>query len=130
MQSSFARVKPIADAAADLFYGRLFEIAPHVRSLFPHDMITRKRKLMAMLALAVSNLDRPETPVSTVSDLGRRHGDYGALDIHSEAVGAALLWTLEKGLGADFTPEVRLAWTETYSVVVGLMRSAQASPAA
>ena len=128
MQSSFARVKPIADAAADLFYGRLFEITPQVRALFPDDMTTRKRK--PMLALAVSNLDRPEALVSTVSDLGRRHGDYGALDIHYEAVGAALLWTLEQGLGPDFTPEMRLAWTETYGVVAGLMRSAQASQAA
>jgi methyl-accepting chemotaxis protein/hemoglobin-like flavoprotein len=130
VQASFERVKPIADTAADLFYGRLFEIAPQVRPLFPEDMTAQKRKLIAMLALAVANLDKPEALVAAVSDLGRRHLGYRAEEAHYEPVGAALLWTLEQGLGPAFTPELRQAWAETYGIVAGLMRSATIARAA
>ncbi|MGU3465899.1 methyl-accepting chemotaxis protein [Methylobacterium sp. C33D] len=130
VRSSFATVQSMGDAAADIFYGRLFDTAPQVRSLFPDDMSAQKRKLVAMLALAVSNLDKPEALVATVRDLGDRHAGYGALQAHYEAVGAALLWTLEQGLGPDFTPEVRDAWAETYRVIAGLMTMAGTAKAA
>ena len=129
VRESFAKVQPMAETAADLFYERLFELAPQVRTLFPPDMAEQKRKLIAMLALAVANLDQPEALASTVRDLGRRHLAYGTQEAHFEAVGAALLWTLERGLGPDFTPEVRRAWTETYGVLAGLMRAAFAEAA-
>jgi hemoglobin-like flavoprotein len=127
VQDSYAKVGPIADAAADLFYGRLFATAPEVRALFPEDMAEQKRKLMAMLGLAVANLDRPETVVPAVRDLGRRHVAYRVEAAHYAPVGAALLWTLEQGLGPDFTPEVRAAWTETYGLVAGIMKDAAAA---
>ncbi len=130
VQRSFATVQALGDTAAELFYGRLFDIAPQVRSLFPDDMTAQKRKLVAMLALAVANLDKPEALVAAVRDLGDRHVGYGALQAHFEAVGAALLWTLEQGLGPDFTPEVREAWTETYRVIAGLMTMTGAAKAA
>jgi hemoglobin-like flavoprotein len=129
VQDSFAKVRPIAGTAADLFYGRLFEIAPQVRALFPEDMAEQKKKLMAMLGLAVANLGHPETVAPAIQDLGRKHVAYGTQAAHYEPVGAALLWTLEQGLGPDFTPEVRAAWTETYTLVAGLMKEAAAEAA-
>lgn len=126
VQESFAKVRPIADAAADLFYGRLFEIAPAVRPMFPEDMTEQKRKLMAMLGLAVSNLHRPDDVVPALERLGRQHVAFGTRAAHYEPVGAALLWTLEQGLGPDFTPEVRAAWVETYALVAGVMKGAAA----
>ncbi|MEE7451128.1 hemin receptor [Methylobacterium radiotolerans] len=129
VQDSFAKVRPIAGTAADLFYGRLFEIAPRVRDLFPGDMTEQKQKLMAMLGLAVANLNRPDTVVPALQDLGRKHAAYGAQDSHYAPVGAALLWTLEQGLGPDFTPEVREAWAETYALVAGVMKQAAAGAA-
>jgi len=124
VQSSFKKVVPIAGTAADLFYGRLFEIAPEVRSMFPEDMREQKTKLMTMLGTAVSNLHRLDTILSAVKDLGQRHKGYGVIAAHYAPVGAALLWALEKGLGADFTPEVEAAWTETYTALAGAMMSA------
>jgi hemoglobin-like flavoprotein len=124
VQDSFAKVRPIAGTAADLFYGRLFEIAPQARGLFPDDMTEQKQKLMAMLGLAVANLAHPETVVPALQDLGRKHVAYGTQAAHYEPVGAALLWTLEQGLGPDFTPEVREAWTETYALVARVMQQA------
>jgi hemoglobin-like flavoprotein len=124
VQTSFKKVVPIAATAADLFYGRLFEIAPEVRPMFPQDMTEQKAKLMGMLGTAVTNLHKLETILPAVKALGERHKGYGVTAAHYAPVGAALLWTLEKGLGADFTPEVKSAWTETYTALAGLMTTA------
>lgn len=126
VQDSFAKVRPIADTAADLFYGRLFEIAPQVRPMFPEDMRDQKKKLMAMLGLAVTNLHKPDIVVPALQTLGRQHVSFGTQAAHYAPVGEALLWTLEQGLGPDFTPEVREAWTETYGLVASVMQAAAA----
>jgi hemoglobin-like flavoprotein len=126
VQTSFRSVKPIADQAADLFYGRLFEIAPAVRPLFPDDLTEQKKKLMAMLATAVTNLHQVETIVPGVEDLGRRHSRYGVTPEHYKPVGEALLWTLEKGLGPAFTPPVKEAWSGAYTTLASVMTSAAA----
>ena len=130
VRNSFAKVQLIADTAADLFYARLFELAPPVRRLFPADMTAQKRKLIAMLGLAVANLDTPEAFVAAVTELGRRHVAYGTVAAHFEPVGAALLWTLEQGLGPDFSPELRQAWSETFDIVASVMQSAADARAA
>jgi hemoglobin-like flavoprotein len=117
VQTSFQKVVPIAGTAADLFYDRLFEIAPETRALFPPDISEQKKKLIAMLATAVTNLHKLDAILPAVKDLGQRHKGYGVTAAHYAPVGAALLWTLEKGLGPDFTPEVKAAWTETYTAL-------------
>jgi hemoglobin-like flavoprotein len=126
VQESFGKVAPIADKAADLFYDRLFEIAPEVRPLFPQDLSGQKQKLMQMLTTAVTNLHQVEKIVPAVQDLGRRHVAYGVTPKHYEPVGAALLWTLEQGLGPAFTPPVKDAWTATYTTVAKVMSEAAA----
>ena len=123
VQTSFKKVVPIAGTAADLFYDRLFEIAPETRSMFPAELKEQKAKLMAMLGTAVTNLHKLETILPAVKALGERHKGYGVTAAHYAPVAAALLWTLEKGLGPDFTPDVKAAWTETYSALAGVMTS-------
>lgn len=127
VQESFKKVVPIAGTAADLFYGRLFEIAPEVRPLFPEDLKEQKKKLIGMLATAVTNLHQIDKIMTAVEDLGRRHVGYGVTAKQYEPVGAALLWTLEKGLGDDFTPPVKEAWTVTYMTLAGVMQNAAAA---
>jgi hemoglobin-like flavoprotein len=129
VQTSFAKVKPIAPVAADLFYGRLFETAPHLRPLFPEDLSEQKKKLMTMLATAVHGLSNIGEIAPAVAALAVRHTAYGVKAEHYTPVGASLLWTLEKGLGEDFTPEVREAWTETYTFLAGFMiKAAEDAP--
>jgi hemoglobin-like flavoprotein len=124
VQASFAQVAPIAATAADLFYGRLFEIAPQVRSMFPEDLSEQKKKLMAMLGTAVAGLSHIDTLMPAVRALGRRHAGYGVKAQHYAPVGSALLWTLEKGLGEAFTPEVKDAWATTYIILSTTMMDA------
>lgn len=121
VQSSFAKVEPIAQTAADLFYSRLFEVEPGYRTLFPDDISEQKQKLMTMLAVAVNGLDRIEAIAPAVRKLGERHAGYGVTPDQYPAVGSALLWTLAQGLGEDFTPEVETAWIAAYSLLADTM---------
>lgn len=121
VQSSFAKVAPIAGTAANLFYARLFEIAPDVRRLFPDDMALQKKKLMAMLGTAVSGLTRLDALRPAVQALGERHVGYGVHVDHFTPVGAALLWTLQQGLGDEFTPAVEEAWAAAYEALSRVM---------
>ena len=123
VQESFAKVAPISEAAAVLFYDRLFEIAPSVKTMFPTDMTEQRRKLMAVLAAVVSGLGNLESILPAASALATRHVSYGAKREHYPVVGAALLWTLEKGLGDGWTPEVADAWTAAYGTLSGFMIS-------
>jgi len=123
VQGSFKSVAPIASKAADLFYDRLFEIAPEVRRLFPADLSVQKVKLMAMLAKAVNNLHQLDAVLPSLRQLGDRHREYGVSADHYAPVGAALLWTLEQGLGSAFSPEVKAAWTAAYGALAGAMRA-------
>jgi hemoglobin-like flavoprotein len=124
VQISFTQVAPIADLAAELFYAKLFKLDPEIGPLFRNDMKEQGRKLMRMIATAVNGLDRIDELVPAVQELGRRHVAYGVRPEHYDTVGAALLWTLEQGLGADFTPEVKEAWTAVYGVLAGTMKAA------
>lgn len=130
VQTSFQKVVPIADIAADLFYGWLFEIAPHLRPMFPTDMSDQKQKLMSMLAVVVTRLHEVEKILPTIRQLGRSHGRYGVTDEHYDIVGEALIWTLQKGLGDGFTDEERVAWIAAYTFLATTMKNAAAETAA
>jgi hemoglobin-like flavoprotein len=123
VQQSFAKVAPISETAAILFYDRLFEVAPKVKAMFPADMTEQRRKLMATLAAVVNGLGDLESVLPAASALAKRHVSYGARAEHYPVVGAALLWTLEKGLGDGWTPEVAEAWTAAYGTLSGFMIS-------
>jgi hemoglobin-like flavoprotein len=110
-------VLPIADTAADPFYGRLFELDPKSQALFDDDMAKQKKALMAMIGNAVASLHRIEAIVPAVQQLGVRHAGYGVVEGHYATVGEALLWTLEQGLGDAWTPRVKAAWVETYTIL-------------
>ena len=126
VRASFAQVLPIADAAAALFYDRLFALDPSLRPLFRDDLTAQGRALMGLLREAVLGLDRLDRLVPDVRALGRRHAGYGVEDRHYATVAAALLWTLERGLGAAFTPETRAAWTAAYTLLATTMQEAAA----
>ena len=123
VQTSFKQVLSIADQAATLFYNRLFEVAPDVKALFKGDMAEQGRKLFQVIAFAVNSLDNPRVLLPAVRNLGNKHRTYGVQFAHYEAVGETLLWTLNKGLGEAFTPEVETAWTTVYGLLASTMRT-------
>ena len=129
VRTTWTQIVPIADAAAEQFYNRLFEIDTSTHALFgATDMPAQRKKLVQTLAVAVGSLDKIDSLLPTVEDLGRRHAGYGVTDRHYESVGAALLWTLERGLGRDWTPAVSGAWTTLYTLLSTVMRNAASAP--
>jgi len=121
VQDSFAKVAPISEQAAVMFYDRLFEVAPGVKAMFPADMTEQRKKLMGTLAVVVNGLTNLEAVLPAASALAKRHVNYGAKPEHYPVVGGALLWTLEKGLGDGWTPDVAEAWTAAYGTLSGYM---------
>lgn len=124
VQESFEKVKPIAPTAAKIFYTKLFELDPALKPLFPSDdkdMVTQGNKLMMMLSNAVAGLSNLEMLVPVLQNLGKRHVEYKVEPSHYQTVGAALLDTLAVGLGDDFTPEVKEAWTNVYGTMASVM---------
>lgn len=127
VKGTWQQVVPISDKAAELFYGKLFEMDPALRPLFKNDMAAQGRNLMKMITTAVTSLDRLDTIVPAVQALGQRHVGYGVQPDHYDTVGEALLWTLEQGLGDGFTAEVKEAWTQTYVTLATVMKEAAAA---
>jgi hemoglobin-like flavoprotein len=128
--TSWNSVASIADNAIEQFYNRLFEIDPSARALFrATDMPEQRRKVIEALSLALQSLDDLAAPTPTLEELGRRHQRYGVAAAHYDSVGQALLWTLEQGLGAAWTPAVAAAWTELFGQLSSVMkRAAYESP--
>ena len=124
VKDSWAKAAPVADQVAVLFYNRLFALDPSLKSLFKGDMVKQGAKLTAMIGVAVDKLDRFDTIVSDVEALGKRHVGYGVEDQNYDTVCAALLWTLEQGLGDSFTDDVKAAWTTVYGLLADTMKQA------
>ena len=131
VQHNWAMAAPHADAVAQLFYQRLFKLDPAIERLFAgSDMVAQRSKLIQALQRAVEGLNDLDSLVPVLEELGRRHQSYGVEDTHYDTVGAALLWTLERGLGHAGTDEAHAAWSEAYGLLAGVMRPAGSSAAA
>ena len=121
VEQSFAKVLPIKEVAAELFYGRLFDIAPDVKPMFKGDMKAQGLKLMGALTFVVNGLRNLNAVVPTAQELAINHVSYGVTADHYTVVGEALIWTLEQGLGEAFTEDVKDAWISAYALLSGVM---------
>ncbi|BCX47122.1 hemoglobin [Haloferula helveola] len=129
VQGSWEQVVPISETAAELFYARLFELDPDVKPLFASaDMKEQGKKLMLMITTAVRGLDKLDELIGAIQAMGKRHVGYGVKAEHYDTVGAALLDTLEKGLGEVWTPEHKEAWALTYTTLANVMKDAAYGP--
>lgn len=126
VQKSFYEIIPISHKFSAMFYDRLFELDPSVRSLFKGDMHTQGLKLISSLSIIVHCLNKPESILADLQYLGASHVEYGVEPRHYDLAGSALLWTLEKCLGSGFTPELKTAWTEAYLLLVSVMKEGAA----
>ena len=130
VQDTWSQIESISTQAAQLFYERLFELDPSLRTLFNNDIEKQGKKLVAMIGIAVGSLNKVDALVPAVQALGRRHASYGVRPEHFDTVGTALLWTLEQGLGPSFTPQAREAWATVYETLASTMKAAPAEQAA
>ncbi|MFA5941703.1 MAG: globin family protein [Sinimarinibacterium sp.] len=122
VRSTWARLLPIRADVAELFYSKLFELEPQLRPLFRRDLGEQRKRMIAMLDIAVRGLDHPQALAPAFRDLGGRHVRYGVSPADYGIFVVVLLWTLEQSLGAAFTADMRRAWTEAYAVITSIMR--------
>ncbi|MFT7596306.1 MAG: hemoglobin-like flavoprotein [Paracoccaceae bacterium] len=124
VQISFAKVVPIKEPAADIFYTRLFDIAPQVRPMFKKDMAEQGNMLMTTQGVVVNGLRDLDKIVPVAQKLAKAHVAYGVQAEHYAPVGEALIYTLDQGLGGAFTPEIKDAWVAAYGILSDVMITA------
>lgn len=125
IRQTWQRMESVGDPAAALFYERLFEADPSLPALFLRtDMASQRRKLLQALGLVVDSLDRLDSLVPVLEELGRRHVTYGVRKGHYTLVGSALLWTFARSLGDGWTRDAEEAWAQAYALVSGIMYGA------
>ena len=127
VKTSFASIRPVADAVTARFYSRLFALDPALRALFPADMFQQRHKFIQTLDAIVNALDQPGLVVAEVAALGQRHTSYGVVAEYFALVEEALLWSLAQELGERWTPEVAAAWRAAYTLVAATMQAAASS---
>ena len=128
VQESFEKVAPLGTKVAEIFYSELFAIDPSLRGMFKGDLQAQYGKLLAVLATVVRGLHTPEKIQKAAENLAVRHLDFGVKPEHYTYVGNALLRTLKKGLGDEFTPELREAWIGAYRLIAQVMKAAAYAP--
>jgi len=109
------------EKAGEIFYDRLFEQHPEVKPLFKTGKEEQARKLISLITFAVNKLKNLDSIIADVEALGKRHGAYKVEPGHYQMVGECLLWTLEQGLGKQWTVEVKEAWTALYVTLAEIM---------
>ena len=130
VRETFAAVAPAADGVAALFYAKLFALDPALRPMFTRDMGEQGKKLMQALRFTIVGLEAPDKIVPVLQELGCKHLGYGVETRHYDTVGAALVATLEEGLGPAFTPDVGEAWIAAYDLAAATMQAGAAQKAA
>jgi len=124
VQQSFEKVAALGEKVAEIFYAELFAIDPSLQQMFKGNMREQRRKLLSALAMVIRSLDNLEKIVGPAQKLAIKHLDYGVAAAHYTYVGNALLRTLKKGLGDQFTPELRAAWVEAFRTLATVMKEA------
>lgn len=121
VRETFSHLAPVSDTAGQMFYARLFELDPKLHGLFKGPITDQGRLLFSMLELVSKTLDIQDKVVPVIHDLGRRHGAYGVHEHDYKVFGDALMWTLERVLGSEFTPQTREAWQSAYDFLADVM---------
>jgi hemoglobin-like flavoprotein len=140
LQRSFAKIEPMADQFGAIFYARLFTIAPEIRPLFRPDLKAQQSKFMKVIKEVVQLHLRAIVSLPVTADAtsravlpgafwsGKLHAAYGVRAEDYVIMKSALVWALEKTLGADATDEVKEAWGAAYDIVVNAMEEGMLSP--
>ncbi|MFT3826252.1 MAG: globin domain-containing protein [Chitinophagaceae bacterium] len=124
----FRAIDPVL--VGDAFYSKLFADNPALRKMFPKQMDAQYRKLIDMLSTIVIRLDRIDELKEDIIAMGQRHVQYGVKPDHYKLVGNAFMWTLQQGLGSDWTAETELAWRTCYNSLADAMIAASKPQAA
>ena len=120
--SIFREIDPVL--IGDVFYSKLFFDVPQLENLFHTPKEDQSKKLVDMLSVIIGRLDNLEELTEEIKQLAIRHVQYGVKEQHYKAVGTALLWTLQQGLGRDWNEDVKEAWDACFQILSDTMINA------
>lgn len=121
IRASFNAVAPKATELIDLFYTKLFETAPSVRSLFPQEMSDQKDHLLSAVKLVATKAHDLASIEGALGEMGARHVGYGAEPEHYPVVRDTMLDALHDIAGPAWTNDIEEAWTDALNIVAGIM---------
>jgi NAD(P)H-flavin reductase/hemoglobin-like flavoprotein len=127
LRASWAQVTAHGAQVPQYFYARLFLGSPELRGMFPVSMAAQSDRLVTAIGRLVSNVDDLTGLRPAIEQLGREHRRFSVRPEQYPLVGEALLATLARFLGRDWTPELAEDWTEAYALVATVMREAAAA---
>ena len=130
MEGYLFGIPAIAFSQVDKGWAHLDAAGRLARSVIEHVLREPPQSPNYLLNVNIPNRADADVLPRRVTRLGRRHASYGVVDAHYATVGAALLATLAKGLGAGFDAEVEVAWAACYDLVATTMRNATVLAAA
>lgn len=109
VQKSWSQLSPVEDMAARLFYRRLFETAPEMRSSISLSVCEQSDHLLATLASSVADLT-PEEDAPLFEE--RFMVDFGFPTEFRLKIEAAFLWMLDQVLGDNDAHATKKAWSD------------------
>ena len=121
VQASWQKVDEKNHEVAQMFYQRLFELAPELRQFYQTDLQECGARLMRNLGIAVTSLRRMDSVLPMLQDFAAQRVERGIKDGYETVVRNAMLWALEQRLAESFTQDVSTAWNETYSLLTGII---------
>lgn len=116
IKTSWSYILSQPENPGHVFYDKLFEIAPCLKSMFKSDMEQQMVKLKDMITFMVTHLQDMSKIRSEIDALARRHAHYGAKPEHYKTVGNALIQTMETSSGSLWNEETRQAWIALYNI--------------
>lgn len=116
IKTTWSYVMTQPELTGELFYGKLFELDPTLRQMFPENMEGQMHKLINMITYMVSRLQTLPQIQKDIDAMAIRHTGYGVKDEHYALVGKALLWVLEDRLEGQWDEEAAQAWSELYGI--------------
>jgi hemoglobin-like flavoprotein len=111
-------------AFGDVFFPRLFELAPHLKDAFT-DPDTTAQQLGEKLPLFFRSMNRLHDTLNTMQELGVDYMKAGVKLEDYQPLVAAILWAFRQRLGEEvFNEDVAKAYVAVLSRVFGIMCNA------
>jgi hemoglobin-like flavoprotein len=129
LRSSFVVLAADGTRVTAIFYAKLFERYPGVRTLFATDMKAQEGKLMDSLRAVVEHIEAPEAVRAGLRELGAKHVKYGAKPEHYPIVCEILVEAMAEAAGRGWSPQLASEWTQALDIVSGVMLEGAAAGA-
>jgi len=122
IQSTYEKILPHLDEFSRLFYQQLFEIKPAFKILFRQtDLRIQKQMVIRMIEVVVQGINNLENFMSIIQRIHQRHYELHLKPEDYRLAGQALVLSLEKYFGDEFTPTLKKIWLDFYESIVATM---------